>query len=158
MLTAGTTPRMNVATATELALVAPADGPASAETIAIEETRRDKGRPHGKRFGTLVHLTMLRTSFDADAGAIGKIASSAAKMIGAPDDEIAAAVNAVTAALKSSLMLRAKAAADGDARMSIDDQARRRHRSRRNRGPGVRGEHRMMAQFGPSSISKPMLK
>ena len=40
----------------------------------------------------------------------GKIASSAAKMIGAPDDEVAAAVNAVKAALQSSLMRRAKAA------------------------------------------------
>jgi ATP-dependent helicase/nuclease subunit A len=110
MLAAGTTPRMNVATATELALAAPADRPASAETIAIEETRRDRGRPHGKRFGTLVHLTMLRARFDADAREIGKIAASAAKMIGAPDDEIAAAVTAVKAALKSPLMLRAAAA------------------------------------------------
>jgi ATP-dependent helicase/nuclease subunit A len=110
MLAAGTTPRINVATATELALAAPADGPASAETIAIEETRRDRGRPHGKRFGTLVHLTMLRAPFDADARELGKIAASAAKMIGAPDDEIAAAVTAVKAALKSPLMLRATAA------------------------------------------------
>ena len=110
MLASGTTPRMNVATATELALAAPADGPASAETIAIEETRRDRGRPHGKRFGSLVHLTMLRAPFDADARVISKIAASAAKMIGASDDEIVAAVTAVAAALKSPLMLRARAA------------------------------------------------
>ena len=110
MLAAGATPRMNVATATELALAAPADGPALAEAIAIEETLRDRGRPHGKRFGTLVHLTMLRVPFDADAREIGKIAASAAKMIGASDDEIAAATSAVIAALKSPLMRRAKAA------------------------------------------------
>ncbi len=110
MLSAGTTPRINVATATELALAAPADGPASTETIAIEETRRDRGRPHGKRFGSLVHLTMLRVPFDADTRAIGKIAASGAKMIGASDDEVVAAVAAVAAALKSPLMLRAKAA------------------------------------------------
>jgi ATP-dependent helicase/nuclease subunit A len=110
MLAAGMTPGINIATATELALAAPADAPASAEAIAIEETRRDRGRPHGKRFGTLVHLTMLRAPFDASANEIGKIASSAAKMIGAPDDEVAAAVNAVKAALQSSLMRRAKAA------------------------------------------------
>jgi ATP-dependent exoDNAse (exonuclease V) beta subunit len=111
MLSAGTTPRINVATATELALAAPADGPASAETIAIEETLRDRGRPHGKRFGSLVHLTMLRAPFDADARAIGKIAASGAKMIGASDDEVVATVTAVASALKSPLMLRAKAAA-----------------------------------------------
>ena len=101
---------MNVATATELALAAPADGPASAESIAIEETRRDRGRPHGKRFGTLVHLTMLRARIDADAREIGKIAASAAKMIGAPTDEAAAAATAVAAALKSPLMQRAASA------------------------------------------------
>ena len=110
MLAAGITPRINVATATELALAAPADGPASAEAIAIEETRRDPGRPHGKRFGTLVHLTMLRAPIDADAREIAKIAASAAKMIGASDDEIAAAASAVVAALKSPLMRRAKTA------------------------------------------------
>src|SRR5271168_2658815 len=93
MLEAGTTPRMNIATATELALAAPADGPASAETIAIEETRRDRGRPHGKRFGSLVHLTMLRAPFDADARDVGLLAASAARMIGASDDEIAAAAS-----------------------------------------------------------------
>ncbi|HLX04776.1 MAG TPA: hypothetical protein VKR28_04535, partial [Candidatus Binatus sp.] len=110
MLAAGTTPRLNIATATELALGAPASGPASAEAIAIEETIRDRGRPHGKRFGSLVHLTMLRTPFDADAREIAKIAASAAKMIGASDDETAAAASAVLAALKSPLMRRAKAA------------------------------------------------
>ena len=110
MLASGTTPRMNVATATELALAAPASGPALAEAIAIEETFRDRGRPHGKRFGTLVHLTMLRAPFDADALEIGKIAASGAKMIGASDDETAAATSAVAAALKSPLMRRAKAA------------------------------------------------
>ncbi len=110
MLEAGMAPRINVATATELALAAPAPGPALAETIAIEETHRDRDRPHGKRFGTLVHLAMLRAPFDADAREIGKIAASAAKMIGAPEDEVAAAVSAVKAALKSPLMLRAKAA------------------------------------------------
>jgi ATP-dependent exoDNAse (exonuclease V) beta subunit len=110
MLAAGTTPRLNIATATELAIAAPAGVPASVEAIAIEETRRDRGRPHGKRFGTLVHLTMLRAPIDADAREIGKIAASAGKMIGAPEDEVVAAAAAVEAALKSSLMRRAAAA------------------------------------------------
>ncbi len=110
MLTAGMTPRINVATATELALAAPAAGPKYPEAIAIEETSRDRGRPHGKRFGTLVHLTMLRAPLDANAREIGKIAAGAAKMIGAPPDEVAAAVDCVKAALNSPLMRRAKAA------------------------------------------------
>jgi ATP-dependent helicase/nuclease subunit A len=110
MLDAGTTPGINVATATELAAAAPADGPASAEAIAIEQTQRDPARPHGKRFGTLVHLTMLRARIDADAREIAKIAAGAAKLIGAPEEEAAAASAAVRAALKSSLMRRAAAA------------------------------------------------
>src|ERR1019366_10633338 len=65
MLEAGMAPRINVATATELALAAAAAGPKHPEAIAIEETRRDRGRPHGKRFGTLVQLTMLREPLDA---------------------------------------------------------------------------------------------
>ena len=110
MLEAGTAASINVATATELAAAAPADGPASAEAIAIEETQRDPARPHGKRFGTLVHLTMLRASIAADAREIAKIAAGAAKLIGAPPEEAAAASAAVRAALKSSLMRRAAAA------------------------------------------------
>ena len=110
MLAAGMTPRINVATATELALAAPADGPKFAEAIAIEETRRSIGRPHGKRFGTLVHLAMLRAPIDAGADQIAKVASSAARMIGAPEEEALAAGAAVTAAMQSPLMLRAKAA------------------------------------------------
>jgi ATP-dependent exoDNAse (exonuclease V) beta subunit len=110
MLEAGSAPTINVATATELAIAAPAGGPEFAEAIAIEETARDRARPHGKRFGTLVHLTMLRAPIGADARQIGKIAAGAAKMIGAPEDEVAAAVYAVKAALKSRLMGRAKAA------------------------------------------------
>ncbi len=141
MLAAGTTPRINVATATELALAAPADGPASAETIAIEETRRDRGRPHGKRFGSLVHLTMLRAPFDADARVIGKIAASGAKMIGASDDEIGAAADCRRRGAQISADAARAARADCDARMSADDPARRRHRSRGDRGPRVCGEH-----------------
>ncbi len=140
MLALGTTPRMNVATATELARAAPADGPASAETIAIEETLRDRGRPHGKRFGSLVHLTMLRAPFDADAREIGKLAASAARMIGASEDEIAAAAICGSSCAQVSADASRQSRGHGDARMSADDPPRRRHRSRGNRGSHVRGE------------------
>ena len=118
-----------------------ADGPASAESIAIEETRRDRGRPHGKRFGTLVHLTMLRARIDADAREIGKIAASAAKMIGAPARRGRSGCDCRSSSAQISADASGGVGADCDARMSADDSARRRHRSRRNRGPGVRGEY-----------------
>jgi ATP-dependent helicase/nuclease subunit A len=53
---------------------------------------------------------MLRAPIDADAREIGKIAASAGKMIGAPENEVVAAATAVEAALKSSLMRRAASA------------------------------------------------
>jgi len=35
------------------------------ESIEVIETTHDPARPHGPRFGTLVHLAMLRVDFDA---------------------------------------------------------------------------------------------
>jgi len=110
MLAAGIAPAITIATATELALERPAQGLEFAGEIAIEETRRDRGRPHGKKFGTLVHLTMLRARFDADASEVGMIAASAGRMIGASEEEVSAAGAAVVAALESPLILRARAA------------------------------------------------
>jgi ATP-dependent helicase/nuclease subunit A len=111
MLAAGIAPAITLATATELAIAEPALGLEFAGKIEIEETRRDRGRPHGKRFGTLVHLTMLRAGFDADAKEVGRIAASAGRMIGASADEVEAASAAVVAALASPLIRRARGAA-----------------------------------------------
>ena len=108
MLAAGIAPAITIATATELALERPAQGLEFAGEIAIEETRRDRGRPHGKKFGTLVHLTMLRAGFGADASEVASIAGSAGRMIGASGEEVAAATAAVVAALASPLIQRAR--------------------------------------------------
>src|SRR5260370_18936316 len=51
MLAAGIAPTVIVATATELAIERPALGLEFAGEIAVEETRRDRGRPHGKQIG-----------------------------------------------------------------------------------------------------------
>ena len=110
MLAAGIAPAITIATATELALERPAQGLEFAGEIAIEETRRDRGRPHGKKFGTLVHLTMLRAGFGADASEVASIAGSAGRMIGASEEEVASATAAVVAALESPLIQRARAA------------------------------------------------
>jgi ATP-dependent helicase/nuclease subunit A len=110
MLAAGITPAVTIATATELAITRPELGLEFAGEIEIEETRRDRGRPHGARFGTLVHLTMLRAGFDADAKDVARIAASAGRMIGASADEVEAASSAVVAALDSPLIRRARSA------------------------------------------------
>jgi ATP-dependent exoDNAse (exonuclease V) beta subunit len=110
MLAAGTAPTVNIATATELALSSPAVGLEFAGEIVVEQTARAAGRPHGARFGTLVHLTMLRAPFDADAAQVASIAASVGRIVGATDDEVRAAADAVVAALASPLIRRANLA------------------------------------------------
>jgi ATP-dependent exoDNAse (exonuclease V) beta subunit len=110
MLAAGAAPSVNVATATELALSSPAVGLEFAGEIVVEQTARAAGRPHGTRFGTMVHLTMLRAPFDADAARVASIAASVGRIVGATDDEVRAAADAVVAALASPLIRRANLA------------------------------------------------
>ncbi|MDO8433262.1 MAG: UvrD-helicase domain-containing protein [Candidatus Binatus sp.] len=110
MLAAGAMPSLKVSTATELAIAAPDAAQKYADAIAIERIAREAGRPHGKEFGTLVHLAMLRTPFDADAAQVARIAAGAGRILGAPENDVAAAAIAVVAALDSSLMRRARVA------------------------------------------------
>ncbi len=108
MLAAGATPALAVATATELAASAPGAGLRFADGITVEETRRDPARPHGTRFGTLVHSAMLRASFGASDDELRKIAATIGRTIGATGDEIDAAAAAVAAAMRSPLMRAAR--------------------------------------------------
>jgi ATP-dependent exoDNAse (exonuclease V) beta subunit len=110
MLEAGAAPSLKLITATELALAMPDAARNYADAIVIERTARDATRPHGKRFGTLVHLAMLRTPFDADPAHVARIAAGAGRILGATDDEVSAASIAVVAALASPLMRRASTA------------------------------------------------
>jgi ATP-dependent helicase/nuclease subunit A len=109
LIETGSTPAMEVRTATELAATAK-DG-AGAE-IEIVETVRDRGRPHGQRFGSLVHLLMLRVGIDASEAEIREAAAGEGRMLGADASEIEAAARAVSAALKSPLMERVRKSID----------------------------------------------
>ena len=100
----GGAPSFVVKTATELAcagIVAPRAG-----EIEIIQTRREPNRPHGTRFGSLVHLAMLRVAFDASFDEIAKIAIGEGRLLGAEEGEVAAAIRAVEAALESELIER----------------------------------------------------
>ncbi|HYB90643.1 MAG TPA: UvrD-helicase domain-containing protein [Candidatus Binataceae bacterium] len=108
-LGAGAAPTIRVAGARELSQRSPDVGLAWAGEVTVEETARDPARPHGERFGTLVHYTMLRVPFHATRAQIEGIAGNVARMIGASGAESDAAADAVEAALKSSLI---RAAAD----------------------------------------------
>jgi ATP-dependent exoDNAse (exonuclease V) beta subunit len=110
VIAAGKIPAMTVRTATELA--AARERAAEGEPIEIFETAREPGRPHGPRFGTLVHMTMLRIALDAGADQIRAAAAGEGRILGAVPTEIDAATRAVSEALNSPLLARVRRSAD----------------------------------------------
>jgi ATP-dependent exoDNAse (exonuclease V) beta subunit len=108
----GARPALQIATATALALQAEESGAAPA-AVALESVEaRDARRPHGKRFGTLVHAVLAACALDADEAALAKVAALQGRLVGAPGDEVSAAVRAVAAALRHPLLQRAARSKD----------------------------------------------
>jgi ATP-dependent exoDNAse (exonuclease V) beta subunit len=107
---AASAPTVRVVTATEHAL-------ASAETLAVagsesvdvalERVDGTGPRPHGKRFGTLVHATLATVDLAATPADVAELAAIEARLLGAPPDEADAAVACVVAALAHPLLRRA---------------------------------------------------
>ncbi|MGH8275211.1 MAG: 3'-5' exonuclease, partial [Steroidobacteraceae bacterium] len=106
-LEAGATPSMRVAIATEGEAIL-----SEAAAITLIEVPRVGVRPHGARFGTLVHAILSRVALDADRDRIAAAAIFFGRILGAPEDEVAAATEAVARALNSPLMRRAGAASE----------------------------------------------
>jgi ATP-dependent exoDNAse (exonuclease V) beta subunit len=105
----GSCPSLPSQTVTELALLGSTfrDAP-----IAIERSSdADRARPHGKRFGTLVHGIFATVALDADDAAVATLAAASGRYLGATDEEIAAASRAVASGLKHPLLLKARDAA-----------------------------------------------
>lgn len=89
-----------------------APGPASPKGVSVEATTATRAaRPHGKRFGILVHAVLAAVPLDGDAAAVADAARIQGRIVGASDEEIAAARDAVAAALAHPLLVRARAAA-----------------------------------------------
>jgi len=129
-LEAGATPWLSVASATEWAAratgAAPgpeiavertaAPGPeiavertaAPGPEVAVERTAAPRGeRPHGRRFGTLVHAVLAAVDLRAGAEELRDVAALQARLVGAPPEEALAAARAVEAALAHPLLARA---------------------------------------------------
>ncbi len=88
--------------------------------VEIFVVPRADGRPEGPRFGTLVHQVLATVELSAAADDVGRVARSAARLLGAPDVEAAAAAVAATNAMDHDLLRRAQAAEErGDARREI---------------------------------------
>jgi len=115
VLTAGAAQTFRVVTATELAvrIVECGEGLGwlgDPNQIEIDRVARKEARPHGLRFGTLVHSILSRVALDTDPTAIAEASRFFARVLGADDSEVVAAREAVTAALGAPLMKAAAAA------------------------------------------------
>jgi len=80
--------------------------------VSFESTEASRhARPHGKRFGILVHAMLASVPLDGDAAVIADASRIQARILGAPPDEAAAARDVVAAALAHPLLARARKAA-----------------------------------------------
>ena len=115
----GATPSLAAMTATEWARASVAgtlDAPPALLVLAarVEVAAADvaePARPSGPRFGTLVHALLAHVALDAGPGAVAQMASVQARMLGATDDERAAAATVADQLLRHPLVARARAAA-----------------------------------------------
>jgi ATP-dependent exoDNAse (exonuclease V) beta subunit len=97
-------PALVVETATERAA---ADSHEAETAITVEQTEVAPDRPHGARFGTLVHAVLAAVDLDGGPEAAAHLAALEGRLLGASPDEIAAAAHAVTTALEHPLLRRA---------------------------------------------------
>jgi ATP-dependent helicase/nuclease subunit A len=113
------TPTLKVVTATEHALAIAATGDATAgkkasaegsPEVTVESVGIDFSRPHGKRFGTLVHAVLSVVDLNADAKGVHAVAELQGRLLGATAEEITAAAGTTARALTHPLMRRAAAA------------------------------------------------
>jgi ATP-dependent helicase/nuclease subunit A len=101
----GARPTLVVRTVTELAETTPTTGQAAVRVEMVDGARGS--RPHGKRFGTLVHAVLADIPFAATPPQVVRAATVQGRYLGATAPEIAAAGRAVSAALAHPLLRRA---------------------------------------------------
>lgn len=94
----------------QLGLFSPPPLPPVESEVAVESVGIDFSRPHGKRFGTLVHSVLSVVDLNADSESVKAVAELQGHLLGASADEIVAATRTVTHALVHPLMRRAAAA------------------------------------------------
>ena len=108
-------PSMRVQTATSWAAENAALGIdreiAGASDVQIVEIPGAERRPHGPRFGTLVHAVLAIVPFDANDDLIRRTAATQARILLASAEEVHAAAAVVSAVLRHDLIARARASA-----------------------------------------------
>jgi len=104
----GSQPSLRVRTVRES--VAAPDAQRPSPGVALIEVPRASDRPVGPRFGTLVHAVLATVPLGADAAGIRDVAAQQARLLGAGDEELAAAAEIVRRVLAHDLLARARAA------------------------------------------------
>jgi ATP-dependent exoDNAse (exonuclease V) beta subunit len=102
-LEAGATPSIAVATVTAIA-AEPAVAPRAA--VGFEALPRGE-RPHGARFGTLVHALLAAADLGADLAALAELAALQGRLVQATPEEVDAAALAAQHALAHPVLRRA---------------------------------------------------
>ena len=103
----GQRPSLRVETATARASSTAGEG---VDVAAVEI--RTSPRPGGRRFGSLVHAVLAGIDLRAPSEAIASAATAQGRLVGATSEEVAAAAQAVEAALAHPLLRRAAAATE----------------------------------------------
>jgi ATP-dependent helicase/nuclease subunit A len=112
---------VTTATAYALSLAKPETaGDVGPTEVTVETLDIDWRRPHGKRFGTLVHAVLAAVRLGADKESVNDAARVQGRILGANEEEVSAAAKTVTQALRHPLMQQAAAAeATGRSRREV---------------------------------------
>ena len=105
-LDAGVRPSLAVATVTALAAESAAAAPAAAVGFESLPGARAE-RPHGARFGTLVHAVLAAADLGADSARLRELAALQGRLVDATPDEVAAAALTAERALAHPVLRRA---------------------------------------------------
>jgi ATP-dependent exoDNAse (exonuclease V) beta subunit len=101
----GRRPSVEVETVTARSVTKP---PPTLRPVSLESVAgREYGRPHGKRFGALVHATLAEAALDAAPADVARVAAAQGRLADASTEEVQAAARAATAALGHPLLRRA---------------------------------------------------
>jgi len=87
------------------------DPPDGEGCVAVEAVTRGIGRPSGRRFGTLLHLLLRDLDPRGDASGLAVLAEMHGRVLGAPEEEVAASIEAAETAARHPLVRRAAKAA-----------------------------------------------
>jgi ATP-dependent helicase/nuclease subunit A len=104
VLEEGKRPQFNLSVVTE----APELPESFEATIDLETVERSGKRPQGARFGSLVHAVLGDADLSGTAKRLAALAQVHGRVLGSSAEEIAAAIEAATAALNHSLLARAR--------------------------------------------------